>query len=169
MPLIFNRILHFLLVFILQVFVFNKIEFGYGINLFVAPLYLLFLPFQINQFLLIALGFALGVSIDFFSNTHGLHTSSLLFLAYIRPLIYNVFSPGEGYDPLTNPSFQDMGLTWVFSVQGLLMFLFLLWFFILEVFRLFDFGLILQRVFFSLIASGLILIGYQLFMFKPKK
>lgn len=169
MLILVNRILYFLLIFALQVFVFNKIEFGYGINLFIAPLYLLFLPFKINHFLLISLAFLLGFSIDFFSNTHGLHTSALLFVAYIRPFIYNLFAPRDGYDPLTSPGFRDMGITWVFSVQGILVALFLLWFFIFEVFRLSDFWLVFPRVIFSFLASMIILTGYQLFLFKPKK
>lgn len=162
---ILQHIARFILYFILQVFVLNKIELGFGIHLFLLPLYIMLLPFEINVFLLLFLAFVLGISVDVFSNTYGLHASSLVVFAYFRPLVFRFFMPRDGYDPLKNPSFQDMRGYWFFSVYGLLLAIYLFWFFILEYFRISEFIQIFQNVILSFIFSLLIGSGFQLFLF----
>ena len=63
------------LFFLLQVFVFNRLELGYGAQIFILPLYLMILPFETNVFVLIIIGFILGLSVDALSNTFGLTAS----------------------------------------------------------------------------------------------
>ncbi|MFM7300085.1 MAG: rod shape-determining protein MreD, partial [Crocinitomicaceae bacterium] len=95
--------LRFFLFWIMQVLVFNQLEFGLGIHLMIYPLFVMLLPFDIGIFPLLLLGFGLGISIDTFSDTFGLHSSSLLMMAYFRPIIFKFFAQREGYDPLKEP------------------------------------------------------------------
>jgi hypothetical protein len=105
----------------MQVLIFNQLEFGFGIHLMIYPLFIMLLPFDIGIFPMLLLAFGLGISIDAFSDTFGLHASSLVMMAYFRPIIFKAFSQREGYDPLKEPSLFDMGTRWFVLVYGYLL------------------------------------------------
>ena len=109
MNLVTKHIIRFITLWILQVLIFNQLEFGFGIHMMVYPLFIMLLPFDLGILSLLLYAFLLGLSIDIFSNTYGLHASSLLMMAYFRPFIFNFFAPRDGYDPLKQASINDMG------------------------------------------------------------
>jgi rod shape-determining protein MreD len=76
----------------LQVIILNKILlFGY-VNPYLYISFVFFYPLKKNRFLFLFLSFLLGLCIDFFSDTGGIHAFSTLFIAYIRlPLIHFLF------------------------------------------------------------------------------
>ena len=161
-----KNILRFVLFTILQALIFNRLEIGYGIHLMVHPLFIMLLPFEINVFVLMLVAFSMGAIIDVFSNTYGLYASSLLLMAYFRPIVFKFYSPREGYDPLKEPSVVDMGSRWFIFVFGYLLLIHHFWYFLIEIFRFDEFFFILQKTFFSLIASYLIILLLQTFLLK---
>lgn len=161
-----KNILRFVIFTILQALIFNRLEIGYGIHLMVHPLFIMLLPFEINIFVLMLLAFSMGAIIDVFSNTYGLYASSLLLMAYFRPIVFKFYSPREGYDPLKEPSVIDMGSRWFIFVFGYLLLIHHFWYFLIEIFRFDQFLFILQKTFFSLIASYLISLLLQTFLLK---
>jgi hypothetical protein len=154
---------------LLQALVFNQIEIGFGIHLMVQPLFIMLLPFETGIFTLMILGFFLGLIIDIFSNTYGLHASSLLIMAYLRPIIFKFYGPREGYDPLKEPSIFDMGSRWFLFVFGYLLLIHHFWYFLVEIFLFDQFLLILQKTIFSVIISYLLCIVLQTFIIKKSK
>tara|TARA_B100000900_G_C20553160_1_gene705628 strand:+ start:947 stop:1294 length:348 start_codon:yes stop_codon:yes gene_type:complete len=108
----------------------------------------------------------LGIAIDATSNTFGLHTSSLLLFAFLRPLIFRVFSPREGYDSLKSPSIFDMGNRWFISTFSILLFSHHLWFFILEAFSFNETLLILQKTILSGVISFVVCVILQTIFIK---
>lgn len=87
----------FILLVIIQVFVFNNINlFGY-INPSVYLLFLILYPVKVNRSFFIFLGFLLGLTMDFFNNTGGVHAAACLMAAYARPLILK-YSFGVSYE-----------------------------------------------------------------------
>jgi len=166
---IITYILLFLLFFCLQVFIFNRLDLGFGAQIFLLPLFLMLLPFDTNVFILMSVGFLLGISVDAFSNTAGLNASSLVLFAFIRPILFETFKPRDGYDPLKIPTASDMGWDWFIIVFGILFTLTLIWYFILEIFRLEEFLLILRNVVMTLIASGVVIAVSQFFFFNQRR
>ena len=83
-----KNILRFILFACVQALIFNRLEIGFGIHLMVHPLFIMLLPFEIGVFSLMSLAFVLGAIIDIFSNTYGLYASSLLMMAFFRPIIF---------------------------------------------------------------------------------
>lgn len=169
MNLIARNSIRFVVIILLQTLVFNQIEIGFGIHLMVQPLFIMLLPFETSVFTLMTLGFTLGLIIDVFSNTYGLNASSLLLMAYLRPIIFKFYGPKEGYDPLKEPSIFDMGGRWFLLVFGVLILLHHFWFFLIEIFRLDQFLLILQKTILSVIISYLLCIILQTFLIKKSK
>ena len=106
---IVKQAIRFFVLVILQALVLNQLEIGFSIQFMVTPIFLMLLPFETSTILLMVLGFVMGFLIDSISNTFGLHASSLVFVAFIRPFIFKSFAPREGYDVLKTPSIYDMG------------------------------------------------------------
>lgn len=153
-----------------QSLIFNQLEVGFGIHPMIYPLFILLLPFEINTLLLLLIAFVTGLSIDAFSNTYGLHTSSLLVVAYLRPFIFEIFSPRDGYDSNKEGSISEMGQRWFIYVFGILLLVHHLWFFTFEMFKWNEFFFILQKTILSLPISYMLCILLQVvFVSKPKE
>jgi hypothetical protein len=80
--------LRFILFAFVQALIFNNLEVGFGIHLMIHPLFIMLLPFEIGAFSLMSIAFVMGAIIDIFSNTYGLYASSLLMMAFFRPIIF---------------------------------------------------------------------------------
>lgn len=169
MNVIVKNSIRFFIFLMIQSFVFNQIELGFGIHMMVHPLFIMLLPFETGIFTLMTLAFVMGLIIDIFSNTYGLHASSLLLMAYMRPVIFKFYGPREGYDPLKEPSLFDMGSRWFLFVFGYLLLIHHFWYFLVEIFRFDQFLLIIQKTVFSVIISFLLCIVLQTFLIKKSK
>lgn len=89
--------LRFILLLALQIVAFNNMNFlGY-----IMPLpYILFIilyPVNSNRPTLLISSFLLGLIMDFFSNSGGIHATACLILAYYRPYIFK-FAFGVSYE-----------------------------------------------------------------------
>ena len=158
--------LRLVLFLFLQSFIFNQLEISASIHVMIAPLYLFLLPFERSKLSLLIMALVLGIAIDATSNTFGLHTSSLLLFAFLRPIIFRVFSPREGYDSLKSPSIFDMGNRWFISTFSILLFSHHLWFFILEAFSFNETLLILQKTILSGVISFVVCVILQIVLRK---
>ncbi|PKP26895.1 MAG: rod shape-determining protein MreD [Bacteroidetes bacterium HGW-Bacteroidetes-2] len=95
-----NILIHstrFLVLLLAQIFLFNNIDFLGFVNPYVYILFILLYPVNSNQLLFLLLSFFLGISIDFFSDSGGIHAAACLVTAFIRPVILK-FSFGVSYD-----------------------------------------------------------------------
>lgn len=94
---ILSQIFRFILLVTIQIVIVNNVQlFGYS-----SPyLYLLFIigfPLNVNRNLLITLGFILGLCIDIWSNSGGVHAGATVLVAYLRPYLLK-FSFGVSYE-----------------------------------------------------------------------
>ncbi|HEX3023575.1 MAG TPA: rod shape-determining protein MreD [Chitinophagaceae bacterium] len=108
---IVKYIIRFILFIALQVFVLNNIP---PLHQFIVPylyfLYILWLPFNINRFFLLIIGFVLGITLDYFSGTPGLHAAPCVLIAFIRPFLLNLLIPQETTEQsYVEPSIKSMG------------------------------------------------------------
>ncbi|WP_019037437.1 rod shape-determining protein MreD [Psychroflexus tropicus] len=94
------NIIRFIVLVLVQVLILSHFEiFGY-INPYIYPLLIILLPFNIGSVQKLFLAFALGIFIDFFEDSGGIHAAATLTIAYIRPiLLRNAF--GLSYDNQT--------------------------------------------------------------------
>jgi rod shape-determining protein MreD len=81
---VFKNIVLFILLVLFQVLVFNHINlFGY-INPFIYISWVVLFPLKKNKSLLLLTSFFLGILIDAFSDSGGIYTAGILFIAYFR-------------------------------------------------------------------------------------
>jgi hypothetical protein len=79
---------------------------------FVYVFFILLLPIEFNNLLLMFIGFTLGFSIDIFYDSLGMHALSLVILSYLRNYWLSVITPQGGYDVGIAPSLSANGLQW---------------------------------------------------------
>ncbi|MEO8721689.1 MAG: rod shape-determining protein MreD, partial [Ginsengibacter sp.] len=91
MSSLIKNIIRFCLFIFVQVFVLNQIP---PLHQVVAPyiyfLFILWLPFKMGRRLQMLLAFALGFTLDSFTNSYGLHTAPCVLIAYLRPFLINL-------------------------------------------------------------------------------
>ena len=152
-----NSILRFGLIFIvlilLQVLLFNNIQFSGYVNPYVYIMFILLLPVEIPSWLLLLLSFATGLIIDFFSGSPGMHASATVLIGFVRPYILRIVSPKDGYEPGSDPSMLIYGFRWFFSYALLMVLIHHTTLFYLEVFRLSEFFRTMLRVLLSTLFS----------------
>ena len=155
-------IILFILVVLAQGLLFDQFEPGWGIHIMIYPMFILLLPFETRPIYLLFYAFLLGLAIDTFTNSFGLHTSSALVLAYFRPQLYALLESRDGYDVGKIATFSDMKRSWFFRAYGFGLLIHHLFFFTLEMFKFSDFFFIIQKTIFSVIASFLMILFIQL-------
>ncbi len=146
---IFNNSKRFVFLILFQVLILNNIQLGGYLNPYLYVLFILMLPFETPKGLLLLLAFLLGISVDMFSNTLGMHAMACVLLAFFRPHIVTYISPRGGYDFGAEPTVKDMGFNWYLSYTGILILAHHILLFNLEVFRLTEFFSTLYRTLLS--------------------
>src|SRR3970282_1337532 len=94
---LFVNIFRFLLLLAVQIIIFNNMNFLGYISPFPYVLFIILYPVNGNKFGLLLAGFFLGIIMDMFSNSGGIHTAACLVLAFYRPYLFK-FSFGLIYD-----------------------------------------------------------------------
>ncbi|HMT35620.1 MAG TPA: rod shape-determining protein MreD [Chitinophagaceae bacterium] len=90
---------NFIVIMMVQLFILNDIVIKSSITLMgipvfiplIYPLILLLLPVNTPHWLTMLLGFMVGITMDLFSNTPGVHASACVVLGYVRPYLLNLF------------------------------------------------------------------------------
>jgi len=108
-----KNIIRFIFFILVQWFVLFKIP---PLHRFIVPyiyyLFILWLPFYIPRFWLLVIGFLTGLSLDYFTQTPGLHAAACVLIAYIRPFIINLLLPKDTSEfNYREPSPRTMGWT----------------------------------------------------------
>ena len=158
----------FVLLVLLQTFVFNKIYLGGYLNPYVYIMFVALLPFETPGWLLLLSSFSIGLSIDVFSGSPGMHAAAATFAAYTRPFIIRLMLPKLDKGNNALPGINFMGIP-AFSVYILVLVFahhFLLFF--LEVFRFEEIGNVLLRILISTLLSSSLIILLEM-IFKPQK
>jgi hypothetical protein len=151
-----------------QALIFNQLEIDYGIQFMIYPLFIFLLPHDLNIFISMITAFVFGLFIDSISNTYGLHASSALLIAFLRPKIFKLFEIRDGYDPGIELSLQTMEFRWVLSVHALLLLIHHFWFFSFEIFKFNELLFILQKTLLSLPFSIIICILIQVIFLRKQ-
>ena len=92
-----GNIARFILLLVAQVLIFNRIDLFGFINPFPYVLFIILYPVNGNKSGLLAASFLLGLLMDMFWNSGGVHAAACLVLAYYRPVIFK-FSFGLSYE-----------------------------------------------------------------------
>ncbi|MET1258972.1 rod shape-determining protein MreD [Flagellimonas sp. DF-77] len=152
-PILLNGI-RFLLLVLAQILVFNHMNFMGYINPFVYILFFYWYPIHENRALFILAGFALGFTIDLFSDTMALHSIAAVTLAYARPVILR-FCFGANYE-FQGFTFRNTTRLQRITFLGILTVLHHTLFFSFEILSFSHILLILNKILFTSVVTFLI-------------
>jgi cell shape-determining protein MreD len=161
-----RNLLRFVVLVLFQVLILNNIQISGYLNPYVYVLFILLLPFETPHWLMLVTAFLLGLSIDLFSQTPGIHAFATVFMAFFRPVVLNVLSPRDGYGSGSYPRIFYYGLEWFLKYSLTLIFIHHFVLFFMEVFRISGFFHTLLRVVASTVFSTLIVVISQYMVFK---
>jgi len=155
----------FILLILLQVLLFNNIEFSGYVNPYVYIMFILLLPVEISSWLLLVIAFFTGLTIDLFCGSPGMHASATVLAGFVRPYILRLLSPRDGYETGSDPSMIIYGFKWFLIYTLIIVLIHHTALFYLEVFRFTDFFRTLLRV----ILSSLFSITFIIFLEYARK
>jgi rod shape-determining protein MreD len=163
---ILYNIARFILLLAAQVVMFNNMDLFGFITPYPYILFIMLYPVDGNRLGLLASAFALGLMMDMFCDSGGVHAAACLVLAYVRPSIFR-FSFGLSYeyqtirinDVLTPERFSFILLS-VATHHVVL--------FILEIFNLSFFWSILARTIGSTVFT-IVMCVILIYLFKPSR
>jgi hypothetical protein len=103
--------IRFVLFILVQYYVLFQIR---PLHQFVVPyiyyLYVLWLPFSLGRMSLMLISFLFGLTLDYFTQTPGLHAAACTMIAYLRGFVVNILIPQEGAEQnYKSPSPVSMG------------------------------------------------------------
>ena len=164
--LLIVNVVRFILLVLFQVILFDHISFLKYINPYPYILFILLYPVNGNRAGLVLSSFILGLSIDMFNDSGGVHATASLVLAYLRPEFFK-FSFGLSYEYQTI-KINDRLTPERFSFLLISIFTHHITLFFLEIFRFSFITDILLRTLFSSIFTLLLCI-LIIYLFKPAK
>lgn len=139
--------LRFIALLLVQVVVCNNINFMGYINPYIYIVFIFLFPIRDSRIVLLLISFLLGMLVDMFSDSGGVHAAAAVTLAYARPLLLKM-SFGMLYEHQSVKfSNTDIGSLITYVGLGTLLHHFIL--FSLEVFNISNILLILKKTLFS--------------------
>jgi len=142
-----TNIVRFIVLVLLQSLVLNNINFLGYINPYIYILFVILFPVKNNRMLFIFLSFLLGLSVDLFLDSGGVHAAACVTIAYVRPLLLK-FSFGMIYEHQTI-KFGNMEFGLRLTYFAIITFIHHLLLFSLEIFNTSKILLILTKTLFS--------------------
>jgi len=160
-PSVFKNIVRFIVLVVVQVLILNNIQFLGYVNPALYIYFILTLNVRTSRWAVLILAFALGLIVDIFSNTAGLHAFATVFVAFMRAPAINIFT---SVDESTNPEPSVSTFGWMAYIRyaGLLVLIHNALIFIIEAFSFVDFGIIFLKILLSSIVTLLLIIAIQM-------
>lgn len=149
---------------LIQVLVLNQLQFSGFINPYMYILFILILPVGLNRAAVLLLSFVLGLSIDLFSNTPGMHAAACVWMAFFRPTILELLSTREAYQEQSWPTLSAFGTLWYLRYTVFMILIHHVFLFLVEQFDHMHFWAVLLRIVLSSVATLVFIFLAQFFL-----
>lgn len=159
----------FFLILMFQLLVINNIELSTYINPYIYIVFILTLPVSMKPWKVVMISFFVGMVMDTFSSTPGLHMAASVFMGYTRNFYLKFATSKEDYESNINPTLSRKGLVWFLVYAVFLTFLHHMVLFYLEVYGFTEFFRTLTRILFSTAFSVLLITMGQLLFYRVAK
>lgn len=165
-----NNVIRFLGLLFIQVLILKRISIGWEgffyVNVILFPLFILLLPFRTSRPAELLLAFLIGICVDAYYESLGIHASASVFTAFMRPFILSWLEPREGYNVNHSPTLERMKFPWFFRYASILLLIHLGFYFSVEAFNFINILDIFLKVVFTYILS-MSFILMVMFIFNP--
>ena len=148
-----------------QVLVLNHIQFSGFVNPYIYILFVLLLPLSSPRYAVLLLAFLIGITIDIFSNSLGVHAFATVFAAYFRPFVIRLISNREE-DMSNYPGLMQTQSRWFLGYITIMVVLHHTVLFYLEVFTFHNFFETLFRIIVSSVFTIFAIVLSQFIVFR---
>ena len=162
------NIIRFVALVLAQVLIVNHIRLGGYVHPCIYLIFVMLLPINVQKWQLLLAGFGIGLAVDLFVGTPGLHASATTFMAFCRPSIIKLISGHQKFEGVQEPSITQLGGLWFLRYSLCMVIVHHLWLFLLESFSFRLLGQVLLRLLISAPVS-IFLIMMILYIFKSEK
>lgn len=145
----------FVVYLLLQIFLFRRLVLFDSAFCFMYIGFLLFLPLEWSVVYLLLAGFGVGLLVDVFQNSAGLHAGATVLVAFIRNGWLKVITPQGGYE--STGTFRNPGLIWLLTYMAPMVLIHQFYLFFAEAGTLESAGLTLGRIVLSVSYTILVL------------
>lgn len=158
----------FIVLILLQEFVFDNIQVGTLLTPYVYILFILILPFSYAPSGVVIISFLLGLSVDFFTtDVLGFHAIACTLIGYLRKFVFKILKPKDDTDQqIATTTIYTMG--WrsflLYSVTLVLIHHSVL--FMLETFKFYSFLYLLLHILLSSLVSAIFILLIELAFFR---
>lgn len=91
------------------------------LDVVIYPLAILILPVNTPAALVVSLSFFVGIGVDFFYDSPGVHTAALVLMGFLRAIFLEVLAPRTGYAVDDTPLRIRPTDYWYYSYAGILL------------------------------------------------
>ncbi len=159
-------VFRFISIILLQILVFNNIPlFNFSIP-YVYVLFLIILPFEINNVLLLFLGFFSGILVDLSLDSLGVHAGASVFMVAARPYILRYIALRGGYLVNTQPLLSDYGMAWFLKYAIIMVSIHHVVLYFYYSFSFVDYGFLMWRVIVNILTTLFLILLSQFFVFR---
>ena len=159
-------VIMFFVLILVQVLILNNIQISGFINPYIYILFILLLPFNIPGYFLLGFSFLIGITIDIFGNTPGIHAGASVLLGFVRPALAQLVSTRELIEKGQTPTMTILGMANFIKYTVIAVLIHHLVLFFAKTFSFGDILETLLRWLISSIFSIWIILGSQFIIFK---
>ncbi len=165
---IFNNVIRFVALILLQVFLFKNIGYYNLATPFPYILFILLLPIGTPNLLLYVIAFLTGLSVDSFYDTLGVHAAATVALAFFRIFFFKITLEADMTDLNMTPNLSEMNLKWFLPYVFFSSLIHHTLLFILETFTFKQFTYTLMSIGLSCIFTVIIILIFSILFYKKK-
>ncbi|HLU92966.1 MAG TPA: hypothetical protein VKZ54_02540 [Membranihabitans sp.] len=134
------NIIRAIFLLLVQILIFNFVKITWFsipfIEVFVYPLIVMLLPLRTPASVVIVIGFAMGLIVDIFQNTPGVHSGAGAFSGLVRPYVINYLAPRGGYKVNISPMISTINLRWFLKYAAVMITLYCFAVSLIDIFQL---------------------------------
>jgi hypothetical protein len=160
------QVFGFLIHLLVQVMLFKNMELGSSAFCFMYLGFLLMMPLERDILSLMLIGFVMGIAVDVFYDSLGIHAAASVFTMYVRKYWSASITPQGGYDAGALPSVHMDGLQWWVVYALPLVFVHHLAMFFLEAWGVHLFWYTMKKVVLSTLYTFIVLLIIQFLFYK---
>lgn len=162
------NIIRFIALVVAQVLIVNHIRLGGYVHPYIYLIFVMLLPINMPGWQLLFSGFGIGLAIDLFMGTLGMHAGATTLMAFCRPTIINIISGSQKFDNIKEPNVNQLGFAWFLRYALCMVTVHNFTLFMLEGFSFHLVGQALLRILLSVPVS-IFLILTVIYLFSPTR
>ena len=162
------HILRFILLVLAQVLVINHIRLGGYVHPYVYLIFVMLLPTNMPGWQLLVSGFGIGLVIDLFMGTPGMHAGATTLMAFCRPAIIRLVSGRLKLENVREPNTNQLDFPWFLRYTLCMVTVHNFTLFMLEGFTFHLVGQALLRLLLSVPVSMFLILTF-IYLFSPTK